>query len=89
MIVNPKDNALKAMILLSDSPMWEYIKAFLEENLEVNRAYVEQTFEPLALNRLIGEQETILKLIDIVEHSREIQQAGTDGGQLSEIGLNV
>ena len=70
MRVRPYDeDTYKALRMVARSEAWQYLKPWLEENLEQTRRELYDETEPMAMNRLVGEAKTLSGLLDEIENA--------------------
>lgn len=88
MIASPRDeDTYKALRLIGQGEAWPFVRDWLEENLKRLCDTAATTYEPNALNRLVGEIQTISSVLEEVGNAprNEALFAKTDSSR--EIGL--
>jgi len=63
-MTRPGPSDFKAMRIIGATEAWPVLRAWLLECLAANRAATSGVFDAAALNRLVGERETILTILD-------------------------
>ena len=89
-ILPPADeNTSKALRMVCQSEAWEYVRAWLEENLRRTQDELYDETDPMRMNRLVGRHEAIYGMLAEIENSPQNEASFAKANSSSEIGSMV